>query len=437
MAEKAFDSCVDFWRFKKLLKFLEFAKGNGTSLITLLIPQKDQISRVTRMLGEELGTASSIKSKLNRQSVESAITSILQKLKLYKCVPKNGLVIFSGTVITKEGKNKKHILDFEPTKPMSDKLYLCDNKFYIEPLKSMLREEESYGFIIIDGQGTLFANVSGNARTILQKFSAGLPKKHARGGSSAARFGRERLLKRQAYIKKVAETAKDCFINAELKANVSGIIVAGSAELKTDLIKYDLLDNRIKEKIIEVVDIEYGDVIGLNRAIDLAAEKIGNLHFVKEKAIIRNFFDCIQRDNGKYCYGCEDTMEALKKGAVETLICWEDLEVMYFKLKNSREEIFTTHYLSPREAQNLNIFKDSNTGFRLELVEQELLVEYLIEKYSKFGTDMKIITNGTQEGKQFIAGFGGIGGILRYKMSFSNSINEENEEDFNLDEYDL
>ncbi len=52
-------------------------------MISLIIPPKDQISRVSKMLADEFGTASNIKSRVNRLSVLGAITSVQQKLKLY------------------------------------------------------------------------------------------------------------------------------------------------------------------------------------------------------------------------------------------------------------------------------------------------------------------------------------------------------------------
>lgn len=39
---------------------------NGTSMISLIIPPKDQVSRVQKMLADEYGTASNIKSRTNR-----------------------------------------------------------------------------------------------------------------------------------------------------------------------------------------------------------------------------------------------------------------------------------------------------------------------------------------------------------------------------------
>lgn len=64
-------------------KGYSFVPRNGTSMISLIIPPKDQIARVSKMLADEFGTASNIKSRVNRLSVLSAITSVQQRLKLY------------------------------------------------------------------------------------------------------------------------------------------------------------------------------------------------------------------------------------------------------------------------------------------------------------------------------------------------------------------
>ena len=52
-------------------------------MISLILPPKDQISRAAKMLADEFGTASNIKSRVNRLSVLSAITSTQQRLKLF------------------------------------------------------------------------------------------------------------------------------------------------------------------------------------------------------------------------------------------------------------------------------------------------------------------------------------------------------------------
>ncbi len=41
--------------------------------------------------------------------------------------------------------------------------------------------------------------------------------------------------------------------------------------------------------------------------------------------------------------------------------------------------------------------------------------------YKKYGAVLEIVTNKSEEGSQFCKGFGGIGGLLRYKVDLSGS----------------
>lgn len=210
-------------------------------MISLIIPPKDQISRVSKMLADEFGTASNIKSRVNRLSVLGAITSVQHRLKLYTKVPPNGLVVYCGTIVTDEGKEKKVNFDFEPFKPINTSLYLCDNKFHTEALSALLTDDNKFGFIVMDGNGSLFGTLQGNTRDILHRFTVDLPKKHGRGGQSALRFARLRNEKRHNYVRKVAEEAVRLFITND-KPNVSGLILAGSADFKTELGQSDMFD---------------------------------------------------------------------------------------------------------------------------------------------------------------------------------------------------
>lgn len=60
----------------------------------------------------------------------------------------------------------------------------------------------------------------------------------------------------------------------------------------------------------------------------------------------------------------------------------------------------------------------SADGTELEVVEKQQLVEWFAENYKTFGAHLEFVTNRSQEGSQFVKGFGGIGGILRYKVDF-------------------
>jgi len=214
-----------------------------------------------------------IKNRVNRQSVLDAITSAQQRLKLYKKVPPNVLVLYSGTIEKNDRKEKMEIRDFEPYRPINVSLYLCDNKFHTEALNELLESDEKNGFIVMDGNGTLFGTLSGNTREVLHKFSVDLPKKHGRGGKSALRFARLRMEKRHNYVRKIAELVTPFYINpATSQPNVSGLILASSADFKTELSKSDMFDLCLQAKIVNVVDVSYGGENGFNEAIKLSSE---------------------------------------------------------------------------------------------------------------------------------------------------------------------
>ncbi|KAH8117637.1 peptide chain release factor eRF1/aRF1 [Phellopilus nigrolimitatus] len=427
----AADQNIQMWKMKKLIKSLDSARGAGTSMISLILPPKDQISRASAMLTQEYGTASNIKSRVNRQSVLAAITSTQQRLKLYNRVPPNGLVLFVGTILTDEGKEKKVSFDFEPHKPINTSLYLCDNKFHTEALSELLESDQRFGFIVMDGNGSLFGTLAGNTRDIIHKFTVDLPKKHGRGGQSALRFSRLRDEKRHNYVRKVSELAVQHFITSD-KVNVTGLVLAGSADFKTELSQSDMLDQRLAAKIIKVVDVSYGGENGFNQAIELAAESLANVKFVQEKKLIQKYFDEISQDTGKYCFGVDDTLKGLGLGSIETLIVWENLDITRYVLRNAAGEEIIVH-ASKGQEKDRDKFIDKSTGLEMEQAQEpQPLLEWFADKYKDFGANLEFVTDRSQEGAQFVKGFGGIGGLLRYKVDFTNiaAFEEEDEDEF-------
>jgi len=425
------DQAIEQWKMKRLVKMLDNAKGAGTSMISLIIPGKDDISRVNKLLTEEYGTASCIKSRVNRLSVLGAITSTQQRLKLYNKTPNNGLIIYCGTVLTEDGKEKKVTIDIEPYKPIHTSMYLCDNRFHTEDLAELLQSDDKFGFLIMDGNGSLYGTLQGNHREILHKFTVDLPKKHGRGGQSALRFARLRLEKRHNYVRKVGELAVQFFITND-RPNIKGLVMAGSAEFKNDLLASDLMDPRLADIVVKIVDISYGGENGFNQAIELASDTLKNVKFLQEKKLISKFLDELAQDTGKYCFGIKDTIAGLDMGAVETLIVWEELEILRLHIRNPHTDSEQVLYLRPDELKNEKLFRDPESGVELDVVEQIPFVEWIVVNYKNFGTTLEFISDRSQEGNQFVKGFGGIGGMLRYRAEFDD--HEDDLGDFSDDD---
>ncbi|KAJ3834479.1 translation release factor [Lentinula raphanica] len=254
----------------------------------------------------------------------------------------------SGTILTDEGKEQKVSFDFEPHKPINTSLYLCDNKFHTEALSELLESDSRFGFIVVDGNGTLF---------VTHKFTVDLPKKYGRGGQTALRFSRLRDGKRHSYVRKVAELAVQHFFTND-KVNLSQSV---------------MFDPRLSAKVIKVVDVSYGGENGFNQgcdndAIELAAASV---KFVQGKPPIQKYFDEISQDTGKYCFGIDDTLKALELGAVETLIVWENLDITRYTLRNAAGG-------------------RSQTGLEMEQADEpQSLLEWFAEKYKDFGANLE------------------------------------------------
>ncbi len=385
------DENVAQWKAKYLIKNLKTMTGSGTSLVSLAIPTRAKLSDYVARLVKELGTAEQIKSRVNRLSVLSAITSTLSQLKMYNKTPANGLLVYCGIAMVNSKEKMVHI-SFEPHKPLNTSFYNCGDIFDLSPLEYLLKATETFGFVIMDGNGCLFATLQGNIKTILQKFSVELPNKHNKGGQSSVRFARLRVEKRDAYLKRCSELTTHHFITNNIP-NITGIIFAGHASFKTDLGK--IIDPRLKSIVKGLLDIAYGGDNGLNHAITQSATILQDVYFLQEKSVLKSLFDNIVQDTGRVAYGLKDVMSCLEARTVETLIVFENL----------KESL----------SQNLQ-----------ETLETDDLLEWLVEHHrSQYACNIKIVSDTTQEGSQFVKGFGGVGALLRYV--FDPNIEEINE----------
>jgi peptide chain release factor subunit 1 len=86
---------------------------------------------------------------------------------------------------------------------------------------------------------------------------------------------------------------------------------------------------------------------------------------------------------------------------------------------------------SRRTGESLNLcahpasIRDAVTGVELEVVDKEPVVEWFANNYKNFGCTLEFVTDRSGEGVQFVKGFGGIGGILRWKVDFVEMKNLE------------
>lgn len=417
------DTEIKYWKFKKLVQMIKNVKGDGTSLVTELIPMGKSISDATD-IAKELGTASNIKSRVNRQSVLSALTSLQQARKNYNKAPEMGLGFFVGEGFL-NGVKKKWMFKFDETnliKPITRPLYECGSEFRIEHLEEMLSDDRIFGFIIVDGESCLFGKLKGKVKEVIAKLYSHLPGKTRRGGQSAARIDRNREIAINEFIKNIVESANRIFLTSE-KVNVESIIIAGSASKKDLVREHSKLDTRVKEKIEHIIDISDPMEEGFNQAVEASLDFMDNLKYKKEKDLLNEFLLNITLNNGLSVYGVDATIKAFESGAMNKLIIWEDIK-LYVHCYSNRSGETTTRFSSKETFDEIDDFAYNET------VE---FTDWIMENYKKHGSKLHFVSNNTEEGYQYAVGFGGIGGVLHYKVDMDFGTTEDdflNDEDY-------
>lgn len=386
------DKTLQRWKDQKLIRDLESYAGAGTSMITIFIKPGDSVAPMRQKLTNELGAASNIKSRVNRQSVETAIVSAQGMLRDIHNAPPTGLAIFVGEAADHAGKIKKISIYYTPPEKLRTGFYYCADHFQVNDLHYLIEDNETYGFAIVDGTGALFATVKGHLKTVIGKFEVDLPKKHNKGGQSSVRFARLHDEAVAVYIKKVAELMNRLFLTDE-RVNVSSIIIAGCGSKKDSVRTSADLDKRIAGRIVKSYDLAYGGEAGLTQAIIDSSEFLSGMELGHERESVQKFMNEIVMDTGKYCFGMTQTMAAIDAGAAETVIVWDELKMT----------------------------RGGGGGGG----DGQSLIEWLIDNHSKMGIDnLKLVSNATGEGAQFCTGFSGIGAILRWKFTSDTEIEE-------------
>lgn len=204
--------------------------------------------------------------------------------------------------------------------------------------------------------------------------------------------------KRLAYLKKIAEMTTKHFIGSDNKLNVEGIILAGSANFKSDLEKGDLLDERVQKGVISIVDISYGGENGFNEAIQNAASILTNVKFMSEKKLLSDFYSEIAQSTDMVVFGPVDTMAALELGAVDKLVLFEELTLRRVTVEHSVSKEKKILYLKPDQVDNPKHYHDDK-GIELNVLDKDtVLIEWLIDHYNDFGAKLELISDRSQEG---------------------------------------
>lgn len=407
------------FRLKRVLDTLASKKGQHTELISLYIQPGKQISDIMNNLRSEYSTASNIKSRTTRKNVLDAIEKVMQRLRLFKETPPNGLVIFCGAIPQNgAGSEKIETYIIEPPEPIPIYYYRCDQRFHLEPLLEMLREKGSYGILVVDGSDATIATLRGRALDIVKEVTSGIPGKHRAGGQSARRFERLREAEVNEYYKRVGKHANDIFLQI---SDLKGIIIGGPGPTKYDFAEGDYMQYTLKDKILSTVDTAYTGEGGLDEVVEKSPDILKEVRFVEEKKLVQGFLYELGHDTGLAIYGEKEVRNALSKGVVQTLLISEAFERNKVTVQCSNcgytEQTMIkgkTPEMIEAEYSGKSCPKCSTPNLKVSEIKD--IIDEMAEIAEQTGAAVEIISARTEEGTELKDSFGGIAAIVRFKQ---------------------
>lgn len=386
---------------ERTIKQLEEYTGRGTQLVSIYIPPDDSISDIISHIKQEYSEAGNIKQKQTRKNVQSALSSIESRLKYYETIPENGLAVFSGVIDEENNEQETIVIESIPNK-ISSYTYHCDNEFLIEPLKEQIDTGSVYGLLVLDRRNAQLGKLVGGSIRHIDSMESGVMGKHKAGGQSQKRF--ERLIEEsiQSFFSDIRERVNAEFV--EQRHQIEGILVGGPSPTKEEFLNSGDFHHEIP--ILGTFDVGDTTERGVVQLVEEASDVISENELVQQREIMDRFLKSLKKDEGKVTYGKTDVIDALRLGAVETILISDSLEdevVIVGESDNSHQCISlddnTTCYVCGSE-----VSKEEGVYF----------VDWLENLASERGSDIIVVSDSFEEGQQLKSVFGSLAALLRF-----------------------
>jgi peptide chain release factor subunit 1 len=409
------------YEFKKHLEELTSKEGSGTELITLYIPPDKQIHDVVAQLRDEYGQCANIKSKQTRTNVQSAISSILARLKYYKRPPANGMAVFCGTILLGGDRTDLECTIIEPPEPLNLYMYRCSSRFELEPLLDMLEEKNVYGLLVLDRREAYWGFLRGNRIDPINGATSTVPGKQRKGGQSSVRFQRLREIAINEFYKKVGERASEAFLTEkDFFERFKGLLIGGPSPTKEEFEAGNYLHHEVQKRIIGLFDVAYTNESGLSELVDNAQDVLKGQEIVREKGLMTRFLQEVVKENGNAAYGEESVRKNLENGSVDILL-------LSTRLRKTRVKLRCVNCMYHRE-----VTVPSGSGNESAVVEvggcpscstplvkdEEDLIEELSHLAVRSGSTVEFITDDFEEGAILYNAFGGVAALLRFRTGY-------------------
>ncbi|HVP17020.1 MAG TPA: peptide chain release factor aRF-1 [candidate division Zixibacteria bacterium] len=402
-------------KLRKLIAWLSDKEGRGMEFISLYIPREKSIDEIVAILKEESDPAV-MKSESIRNRLQDARKNVIQRIKLQKEIPENGLAIFAGTFVANDSESEVlNVEELVPPEPITTYVYEVDDHFRLEPLREMLRDQKVVGLIAMDSKEASFGILDGERLEIIENITSGVPGKSGKGGWSQRRYERERGMELTHYFHRVAEHATKAFLENH---KVTVLIVGGPGPTKEDFLKGDFLHYELKNMLLSTVDTQSASREGVREVLGKSSEALKNMCAPEQKRTVQRLLAELGKQDGLAISGLDSVLNALKNGEVEVVLMTDNTDmieivVMCKKCELSRSKIVNKEKKVQTVQEMISSPCERCNAVEYE-VEEKDIIDVLEDVASQTDAIVEVISPDSEE-KAKLTVLGGVAALLRYK----------------------
>ena len=401
-------------KLRRLIACLSDKEGRGREFISLYVPREKSVDEIVASLREESDSVVT-KSESVRDRFQDALKNVIQRLKLQKEIPENGLAMFAGTFANDSGSEVLNVEELVPPEPIIAYLYEVDDHFDLEPLREMLRDEKVVGLVAMDSKEAGFGILDGERLELIEDITSGIPGKSGKGGWSQRRYERERDMELAEYFHRVAEHAAKAFLGSN---KVTVLIVGGPGPTKEDFSKGDYLHYELKNVLLDVVDTQSAGREGVREVLSKSSEALKNMCAPEQKRIVQRLLADMGKQDGLAISGLDSVLNALKNGEVEVALVTDNTDMIEVVVLCKRCELSRAKIVSKaKKVQAVQEMISSPcercNGVEYE-VEEKDIIDVLEDAASQTDARVEVISPESEE-KARLTALGGFAALLRYK----------------------
>jgi peptide chain release factor subunit 1 len=401
-------------KLRKLIAWLSDKEGRGMEFISLYIPREKSIDEIVAILKEESDSAVK-KSESVRDRLQDALKNVIQRLKLQKEIPENGLAIFAGTFANDPESEVLNVEELVPPEPITAYLYEVDDHFRLEPLREMLRAQRVVGLVAMDSKEASFGILNGERLELIENITSGIPGKSAKGGESQRRYERERDMELTYYFHRVAEHATKAFLE---KHKVMVLIVGGPGPTKEDFLKGDYLHYELKNMLLRIVDTQSASREGVREVLAKSSEALKNMCEPEQKKTVQRLLADMGKQDGLAITGLDSVLNALKNGEVEVALVTDSTDMIEIVTMCKRCELSRAKIVDKEKKVQTVQEMISSPCEKCNAVEYEVeekdIIDVLEDVASRTDARVEVISPESEE-KAKLTALGGFAALLRYR----------------------